>query len=84
MDYNAIHWIQNRSRFKSFWKPKKLGESTKVAFIMSGCLKFHFWNSVISLYENKALQLMSAGASLEKFGAKVPYFHKVKIVQTLF
>ena len=30
----------------------------------------HFWNSVFPVYENKVLQLMPAGASLERFGDK--------------
>ena len=36
----------------------------------------HFWNSVFSVYENKVLQLMSAGARLERFGEKDLVFIK--------
>ena len=46
-------------------------------FVLSLC------QSVFSVYENKVLQLMSAGASLERFGEKDLVFLKVKIVQTL-
>ena len=34
----------------------------------------YFWNSVFSLYENKVLQMMSAGASLERFGERYLVF----------
>ena len=36
----------------------------------------HFWNNAFSLYENKVLQLMPAGASKERFGEKDPVFIK--------
>ena len=37
----------------------------------------HFWNNAFSLWnENKVLQLMPAGASLERFGEKDPVFIK--------
>ena len=36
----------------------------------------HFCNSVFSVYENKVLQWMPAGASLERFGEKDLVFIK--------
>ena len=33
-------------------------------------ISIHFWNGVFSLYENKVLQLISSGASLERFGER--------------
>ena len=36
----------------------------------------HFVKQCFSLYENKVLQLMPAGASLERFGKKGPCFLK--------
>ena len=43
----------------------------------SFCLKsIHFWNSVFSFYENKVLQVMSAGARLERFGEIDLFFMK--------
>ena len=42
-----------------------------------------FLKQCSSFYENKVLQLMSGGASLESFGER-PYFHEMKIAQTLF
>ena len=49
------------------------------------CLKsIHFWNSVFWLYENKVLQLMSAGASLKRFGEKYLVFKKCKSCKHCF
>ena len=44
----------------------------------------HFWNSVFSLYENKVLQLMPAGASLERFGEKDLVFIKWRVRRHCF
>ena len=44
----------------------------------------HFWTSVFWLYENKVLQLMSAGASLKRFGEKYLVFKKCKSCKHCF
>ena len=44
----------------------------------------HFWNSVFSLYENKVFQLMSAGASLERFGERHLVFIKWRLCKNCF
>ena len=44
----------------------------------------HFWNSVFSLYENKVLQLMSAGASWESFGERYLVFIKWRLCEHFF
>ena len=52
---------------------------TKLNFVTKIVLKYiHFWNSVFSFNENKVLQLMSAGASLERFGERDLVFIKWK------
>ena len=48
----------------------------RIMFSSHTLKSIHFWNSVFSVYENKVLQLMSAGARLERFGEKDLVFIK--------
>ena len=50
-----------------------LGKFTRPNFLQKFLKFIHFWNRV---YENMVLQLMSGGASLERFGEKDIVFIK--------
>ena len=53
-------------------------------FVQKMLKSIHFWTSVFWLYENKALQLTSAGASLKRFGEKYLVFIKCKSCKHCF